>query len=146
MERALAFAGVLVLVCAYALARGGAPERWGASFYLVAYVLSVLVTQVFAEDYGSVQWLVLGIDAVLLVALIGLALKANRYWGIWAASFQLIAVVAHLAIPLFPGVEANAYATALLIWSYSMLPMLAGATYRHRQRIERYGADPNWSM
>lgn len=145
MERALAFAGALILVSLYALMRGGAPERSAATMYLVAYVLSAWVTQLNRELYDSVQWMVLGIDLGLLAALVSLALKANRYWGIWAASFQLIAVIAHLAMVLFPNIAAPAYATALLIWSYAVLPMMAMATYRHDRRVACYGTDPAWS-
>lgn len=145
MERALAYAGVFALVSLYALIRGGAPERSAAVLYISAYLGSVAVTQLYHEDYYSVQWLVLGIDILLLAALTNLALKANRYWGIWAASFQLIAVIAHLAVALFPSIQGGAYATALLIWSYAVLPLLVLATYRHQQRKAQYGQDPSWS-
>jgi cytochrome bd-type quinol oxidase subunit 2 len=145
VERAIAFAGALILVSLYALVRGGAPERSAAAMYLVAYILSAWATQLTSEQYGSVQWLVLGVDCGLLAALVSLALKANRYWAIWAASFQLIAVIAHLAMMLFPDIAAPAYATALLIWSYAVLPMLAVATYRHSQRLACHGTDPAWS-
>lgn len=146
MERAIAFAAVLCLVSLYALLRGGSPERSAATMYLVAYMLSNLVTQLFGENYNQVQWLVLGVDVVLLGALFALALKANRYWGIWAAAFQLIAVVAHLAKILFPNIGAQAFAITLLLWSYAVLPMLAVATYRHQARVSCFGSDPGWSV
>lgn len=145
MERALAFAGALCLVSLYALFRGGAPERSAAIMYLGAYALSNLVTQVYNENYNNVQWLVLAIDFALLGALVGLALRANRYWGIWAASFQLIAVVAHLAMIMFPSIGARAYAMALLLWSYAVLPLLIAATFRHQRRVSCFGSDPAWS-
>ena len=113
--------------------------------YLVAYILSAWVTQLTNEHYDSVQWMVLGIDCGLLAALVNLALKANRYWAIWAASFQLVAVIAHSAMILFPNIAAPAYATALLIWSYAVLPMLGVATYRHNRRKACHGTDPAWS-
>lgn len=144
MERALLFAASLLLVSLYALIKGGAPERSAAVLYLSAYGLSAVATQWTGSDYFSVQWVILGIDFILFLALAVLACMANRYWGIWAASFQLIAVIAHLAVLLFPQIVAQAYAMALLVWSYAMLPLLAAATCRHQRRLEHYGKDPAW--
>ena len=145
MERALLFAASLLLVSLYALIKGGAPERSAAALYLTAYGMSAAATQWTDSDYLGVQWLILGIDFALLIALAVLASMANRYWGIWAASFQLIAVIAHLAVVLFPQIAAQAYALALLIWSYAMLPLMAAATYRHQQRLDQFGEDPAWA-
>ena len=144
MERALLFAASLVLVSLFALIKGGAPERSAATLYLSAYGLSAMATQWTGSDYFGVQWVILGVDFILFLALVVLACMANRYWGLWAASFQLIAVIAHLAVVLFPQIGAQAYAIALLVWSYAMLPLLAAATYRHQRRLREFGDDPAW--
>lgn len=146
MERAIAFALALALVSAYALIKGGAPERYAAALYCTAYVLSIAATQVSPDYYASVEWSVMAIDIALLLALGSLALRANRYWGIWATSFQLVAVIAHLARIVVPQIAADAYAIALLVWSYAALPLLAVATYRHVERTKRFGEDPSWTI
>lgn len=145
MERALIFFGLLLLASAYALVRGGQPERYAAFMYLIAYAASALSAQLGHELYFTMNWGIVAIDIALAVSLAALAFHANRYWTIWATSIQLVGITAHLAKLIVPEIAAMAYAITLLAWSYAVIPLLVIATYRHRRRLFLYGTDANWS-
>ena len=146
MEHALYFFGTLLLVSAYALIRGGAPEKIVATFYLFAYALSVVATRTAGGLYDAVIGSILVVDICLAAALVAVSLYANRYWTMWAASLQIVAIFAHFAMLILPGVVSAAYAVTLLIWSYASLPLLMAATIRHQSRIALFGVDKNWSV
>lgn len=145
MEHALYFFGTLLLVSAYALTRGGAPERIVAIFYLLAYTMSVIATRTASHLYDSVIGSVLIVDLCLAAALIAVSLYANRYWTMWASSLQIVSIFAHFAMLILPGVVSAAYEATLLIWSYASLPLLLAATHRHQIRKAIFGIDKNWS-
>jgi hypothetical protein len=146
MLRPLIYLGLFVLSVAIAIARGGAPERLAATFYTVAYILSNLITQVFFEHFEHLQIGVLFIDIMLGFVLIYLSLISNRYWTIWASSFQIVAITAHLTKWIVPGILSLAYEISLVVWSYAVIPLLVIATYRHTERKRRYGSDLDWSF
>ena len=145
MERALLFTGLLLLASAYALVRGGKPERYAAFMYLIAFVASALSAQFGRELYHTINWGIVAIDIALALSLGGLALRANRFWTIWATSIQIVAIFAHLAKLLVPEIAAMAYEITLLVWSYAAIPVLMTATYRHNERIRQNGAELSWS-
>jgi len=145
MERALLFTGLLFLASAYALVRGGKPERYAALMYLTAFTASALSVEIGPTPYQKFNWGIVAIDIALAVSLGALALRANRYWTIWATSIQLVAIFAHLAKLLVPEIAAMAYEITLLVWSYASIPILAIATHRHQQRVQRGGPELHWS-
>jgi hypothetical protein len=146
MERALIFAALQILACLYALGKGGAPERWAAVSYAAAFAASIAATLFANSFYSTLEWGVFAVDLLLAAALLLLALHANRYWTLWAASFQIVAICAHLAKMLVPEILAPAYAAVLIIWSYAAIPLLMIGTMRHQSRLIRYGSDANWSL
>ena len=145
MERQFVFAGLLLLGVLYALLRGGAPERWAAAFYILAYGASIAAKYHDVIRHSTFDWSVFLVDAVLAMGLVGLSLKANRYWTLWVASFQIVALTAHLVKMLVPEVVYPAYEITLLIWSYAAIPVLVIAARRHRIRIRHFGNDVSWS-
>ncbi len=145
MEHALVFAALLALSVLYALARGGAPERLAALAYLAAYVATLAIALHKHDAFHSMEWGVLSVDLVLAAALLALALRANRYWTLWAASIQIVGIAAHLAKLLVPEILAPAYAVTLIVWSYAAIPLLIGGSLRHRQRLSNGGFDTGWS-
>lgn len=146
MERALAFAALLVCTVLYALVRGGTPERLAALAYLMTYLAGVALTVQRSDAFQSVELGVLVTDAALAAVLVTIAVRANRYWTIWAASLQTVALTGHLAKFVIPEILAPAYAITLIAWSYAAIPVLALATLRHQQRVSTFGRDPDWSL
>lgn len=145
MERALIFTGLLLLAIVYALVRGDKPERYAALMYMIAFAASALSAQLGSDLYHAINWGIVAIDIALAVSLGALALRANRYWTLWATSIQIVAIFAHLAKLLVPEIAAMAYEITLLVWSYAAIPVLMIATYRHHERVRQNGPELNWS-
>lgn len=145
MLRQYAFLILAVLAIIYALVRGGQPERYAAIMYLLAYAASSAAAVYSSLHFSGIEVGIFLIDAVLAASLTILALRANRYWTIWASSLQVISVMAHISQIFLPDVIAPAYAITLIIWSYLALVCLMIATYRHRIRLKIYGVDPSWT-
>lgn len=116
---------VMMLNSAFALWRGGRPERGMALAYLAAWLLSRTFYNY--RDWVDPQWGVLVIDGGLLAASVVFVLLFNRTWLLFAAAFQLLAVVIHVAIMADPSVRAHAYVQGLVIWSYlTQITLLVG--------------------
>lgn len=124
---------VVMASCGVALLWGGLDERL-ASF---GFVLATLASKLsIVTDYGSTETFLLAIDALLLFALLLLAMRSDRFWPMWAAAFQLVAVTVHLASMTETGDYAWAYAVGLIFWSYPVLIALGLGTWlegRHRK-------------
>ncbi|WP_394662278.1 hypothetical protein [uncultured Sphingomonas sp.] len=139
------FLTVLFATGAYALARGGPPERASALLQLSAFAADELVHRL--VDGSAYRALALGsmlVDLVLLLALVGLASRSTRHWPLWVAGWQLAAIVAHLAKLLDPTMQATGYAIQLQIWAYPMLLATAAGTWRYRTRRAAGLIEPDW--
>lgn len=145
MERALIFAAAFTFAALFALVRGGAPERWAAALYTAAYAVTIALALFKSSSFQTIEWGIFAVDIALMVSLVILALIANRYWTLWAASLQVVGILAHLAKLMVPEILAPAYAATLLIWSYAAVPLLITGTIRHRKRISHYGSDASWT-
>jgi hypothetical protein len=87
-------------------------------------------------------WLIA--DTLLLVALIWLALRANRVWTIVLAGLHLAAVFVHLAKAAYPQLPPFGYALFLQLWAYPMLLTTAIGIRCHQVRLRRFGTYPDW--
>jgi hypothetical protein len=104
-----------MIVCALALWRGRDDERLAAAGTLANWAISLVV---FRSNSEATQWYVMAVDSALMVLLVWLALRSQRYWPLFAAAFALLMVLTHIAHALDTGVTGWAYLTAILIWSY----------------------------
>ena len=95
---------VTILVCGYALIRGGPDERVTGAVLLVAYLAAPFLQN--RIDWQAPQYGLMVSDALLAGYFVWLALRSDRYWPIWAAGFQLLTLFAWLAFLLEPGVRA----------------------------------------
>jgi len=129
----------------YALLQGGPPERLGASVLALGSAVTVAALSSPALVYVSVESGVFVVDIACALAFVALALWANRYWPLWIAGLQLLGVSAHAVKLAYPDVIARAYAFVTVFWSYPMLLILAIGTYRHQQRLKKFGVDRSWS-
>ncbi len=123
----------IILVCAFALWKGGRAESIVAVAYMAAWLITLIV-----EDrwhWGNTQWNVLAVDIALTVLLAWLAMTTGLNWLLFAAGFQLLGVVTHIAVIVDPGFLAKTYIWGLIIWSYLAISALAvGAWIAWRQR------------
>jgi hypothetical protein len=119
--------------CGVAMRWGGLDERLAS----LGFVLATLASQIWTmTDYAHTETIVLMIDAALLVGLIVLALRSDRFWPMWAAAFQLVGTTVHFASMTETGDYKWAYAVGLIFWSYPVLVALGVGTWlegRHRR-------------
>ena len=136
---------LFAVAVSYAALRGGRPERWTAFAYLVALAGSAsLGLMRIAGNFSVVPMQLFVVDALLLLALAILAIRANRIWLIPAAGCQLVAVLVHATKLIDPGMIPNGYAFLTTIWSWPMVLLLAYGTWRYRRREATGTAIPDW--
>lgn len=141
----LAFLVATLLTCGFALIRGGAPERLIALTFLLGAVASILVSIHAKPMPGGFQLGIFCVDVLMLVAIGGVMLKADRYWPIAVAALQFLSVLGHLIKLLDPNVVTVLYWITNAFWAVPQIVILAIATVRHAHRARRPGGDPAWA-
>lgn len=136
---------LLFSVAFYALVRGGAPERIVAILFVAAAGATRAVAVSLVTPFVGVEWGFMAIDVTLLLALIAVALRADRFWPMNVAALQLLSVGIHLAKLLMPELYPWVYAVTLGFLGYPMVAFLGLGTYRHRRRLLQNGVDRSWS-
>lgn len=139
------FIALLVICSAYAILKGGAPEKIGATVYALSCVATYALLEVSQILWRSIEIGVFVIDVTMFVFFCALAMRADRFWPIWVSAFLGLGVLGHLARWAGPGVVPWAYAVTLTIWSYPIAVTFALGTWRHQQRLALHGVDPSWS-
>ena len=125
---------LLIAAAAVAFRWGGRDERIAGGAFIIATLMS------WATDnaYSGTQMNVLIVDFGLLLGLLGLALTSDRFWPMYAAAFQLVGTVVHVASMTQSGDYAWAYAVGLIFWSYAVMATLVAGTWmegRHRRPL-----------
>ena len=131
-------------VCAYALWRGAQPERFVAVIFLVLGPLSG-VAHSLGYQWRGIELGVFALDILMLLLLLAIAFRANRYWPIGIAAMQVLQVVGHLLKLADPRMLPLLYWVGAVVWAYPMLLLLLLGTVRHHNRVKRLGAEPSWS-
>ena len=108
----------LMAVCLISVWRGRDEERLAAGGELATWALSLVAHRAHS---GQTEWAILFIDISLLALFFWIAFRSERFWPLFAAAFQLLAVVTHLANSLDDTVSTWAYVTAGLAWNYLAL-------------------------
>ena len=145
MLRVILYEMILIICCVYALARGGAPERSAAAMMLVASLASFATqSQPFSGSFLKMQMWVFVIDMLLLVGLFVLAVVSTRFWPLWLAGLQLLAVVAHFIRAVDQSALPRGYQFLISFEAYPMLLLVALGAWRHRRRLQLFGVDRSW--
>lgn len=134
---------LLILCWAYAMLRGGPPERIGATILALGSFLTVAALPNWVRHAGSVEIHVFLVDVACFAAFAVLALRADRFWPIWVSALVGVGALGHLA-RWFDGPEISmrVYAMSLAIWSYPMLALIAIGTLNHQRRVAQQQAAP----
>ena len=134
----------LVLCTIYALTFGGAPERLGASAFAFASVGSHLILINTTGRWQGVEFGVFIVDALLFLAFLVIAWRADRFWPVWISALLGLGVLGHIVRWAGADVFWWAYAVVLTIWSYPILGILVIGTFCHQRRLRRHGSDASW--
>ncbi|ABD25685.1 hypothetical protein Saro_1240 [Novosphingobium aromaticivorans DSM 12444] len=135
----------ILAVLAFAARKGGEPERLVALVLISTSVLDVFNHSMFGQpaffalDPGHVV-----IDTWAMIALLWVALQANRGWPIWACAAQIIVVLGHVAKIIDLSLVRYGY------FAMTQMPMsiqavaIFGGTLAHVRREERIGRYHAW--
>lgn len=134
MTTILLFIGLQLLASIIAIWRGGAPERWVAGLLAAALLAGHMIPYNAASSYHTVNWPLLWIDLSLWLSLSSVALLADRYWPMWLAALQLVALAGHGVRGYDPSIVALAYWWATNKIGWLILGGLIWGIARHAAR------------
>lgn len=132
------YLALLAACCFYAFMAGGRPERIGAAVLAIGSVLTIIVMSAPPLRFRSVELAVVVVDILCLILYVAMALRADRFWPIWATALVGVGALGHLG-KWFSGPDMDrwAYAFSIAIWSYPILALLAIGTFNHQRRNAR---------
>ena len=126
---------VLLIVSAYAFARGQLDERWAAAICIVATIGTKLLHSPLTSRFSSVEVGVLVIDCLTLAAFTAIALRSQRFWPLWVAGLQLTTILAHLLKAVELDLMPQVYAAAARLWVYPIFLIIVIGTWRSSATI-----------
>lgn len=137
---------LLLVFVLLALWRGAGPERQSALVFIGMFAFDRFYHLLFGRgefflgaDLGHIL-----IDSIALVAFVLIALRANRVYPIWLASFQLLTIVSHVVRAISPAIEHGAYAILVHAPSYLEVAVFGLGTLLHIKRQAKYGPYRSW--
>jgi hypothetical protein len=95
-------------------------------------------------SYGTVDLGHLAIDLFVGALMIAIALRANRIYPLFAAAWQLLAIMSHIGRMGSSSAAALAYSIMMYVPSYLILITLAIGLTAHIRRTARYGPTRSW--
>lgn len=142
---------IVLALAIVAFWRGAGPERSSGAI-LLAMVLAVWVYQLSKppEDarevlgYGSIHPYFMIVDVAAFGLFAGTALKANRFYPIMLAGFQLVSLMTHMASGVLKAEYPFAYALFNILPFYCMIAAFAVGLFAHLRRTRRLGPYPSW--
>lgn len=135
---AYAFNATLGLTCAYAIWRGGRPERFGAAINIVASGVTTILRLMSPRYFAPADPVVLAIDSSVGFGFFWLAVTTNRFWPIWALGFAVADIVISVAGGLLSMAPLFAYHTGLGAYAYLALASLVIGTFRLPRNASEY--------
>ena len=142
MTHVLIFNFVLFSVSLFAFIAGGMPERATAVVFLTAATASFVVLRDHALAFDvKLVW----IDIATFASLVAIAVRANRFWPLYISALQLLTVGVHGAKLYDPQLADWMWIGASSKLAYPTLILLTIGIVRHRQRIDVFGSDRDWS-
>lgn len=145
-DRVLFFVIFQIGSSAYALMRGGSPEKIVGSSLLLAMAATFLLQNPQVKRFSVVEPGVFFVDCMLLTVLLLVALSADRFWTLWLVAMQSFSVFAHIVRMLDGAVYPAAYAVLVASWSYPMILLMVVGTACHQGRCRIRGGDVDWSF
>lgn len=144
--RMIMFVLFLLVAVAYALRRGGGPERAMAGIAIGMVLSDLLLHQVAPPIFEGLDLGHLAIDLIGAAATFTLAMVAYRFWPMIAAVLHILPLMAHTSRLLEIPVQPVAYLTMQVASSWLVPPLLIAATWRQQRRLTLRGSYPSWHI
>jgi hypothetical protein len=103
--------------------KGGHVERQGVLVLLLAYVSALFLQDL---ERTAHQFAVMLADGVLLIVLVWMALRHDRWWLLVAVACQVLAMIAHGALWLDPDIGLRSNVVTRWLFGLILLYALAG--------------------
>lgn len=131
----------------FALRKGGEPERLVTTILIATVLLDLLNHAVFGMPaFFSVDPGHLVIDSWAMIALLWVALRANRGWPMWVCSAQIIVVLAHMSKLIDLSLVRYGYFVMTQMPIFIQAAALLVGTIAHLRREERIGHYHAWRL
>lgn len=143
--RLLATVAAVILLLIVAYRRGGEPEKYASLTFALALATGIILRSVRgAANFRHFDFPQLSIEAVVLVAVLAIAVRANRWWPICVASLQVLIVAAHLAKLAPTGGMAGVYWLMTTLPTYCQYLVLGFGVQSYILRQEDPHHYPDW--
>jgi hypothetical protein len=128
--------------------KGASPERQAALVFVSMFVFDRSYHWVFGPgvfilraNLGHIM-----IDAAALAAFVIVALRANRLYPLWLASFQLMIIVSHIVRAINPAMLNGVYGILAFVPSYLEVLAFGTGILAHIRRQARFGQYRSWQL
>jgi hypothetical protein len=140
------FLAFLLVASAYALWRGGGPERTMAGIAWTMVAADQLLHAYVPPEFAALDTGHLAIDLCGAAATTLLALCAHRFWPMVVAVLHMLPLLAHTTRILDVTMQPTVYLTMQVATSWPVPLILALATWRHQRRLRRGENEPSWQI
>jgi hypothetical protein len=139
-----AFSVLFLISSAVAFTLGGVPERLVGLILVLASVLSILVKRPLQSNFTQPDMAMLLVDFVATIAIVSVALRANRIWPLWVSALMLQQVLGHVLKMAQPDLFPWLYWLVSTFWGFPVQTILMIATISHWRRTRTQAVKP-WS-
>jgi hypothetical protein len=126
-----------LVICAFALWRGGTPERLAAATIFIANLAAI-----FGQDrvhFSDPQFRFLILDLTTLLTLLAITYRFPRTWLLLSVAAQILAIAMRaVAVSVQSIVHARAWLTMEILLGYVVLACLAVGTAVHSRSRDRF--------
>ena len=136
---------ILFLTVAASFRWGGRPEQCLGLALLLILEIGDWVNHALFEDmnFARVATGHLVLDLLALIALLSVALYANRMYPLWMTSLQAMVVLSHFTVSLVRTAPL-AYSILSITPSYLLIVSLAGGVFAHCRRSRTFKTVRDW--
>ena len=133
------FLGLLVSATLFVLFRGDREQKQVVCILICAYLGTFILYKLGGQTWLHFQTGTIILDGAAFLLLSLIALRSNKFWPLWIASFQLMPLLTFAAAPFGQNLVSQALGVAQGLWGYLQLLTLLLATITMRMRAAKIG-------
>lgn len=143
--RILLFSLLLCAMLLFAYRRGGQPEKVVAATLVLAFALGLLILVVMGpSDYLQFDPVRFSLESVVLLVLMVVAIRANRWWPICVSGLQLIIVTTQMLKLVGIRGSFGIYWAMTTVPTYFQYLLLLIGVVAHTARANSVGTYRDW--